>query len=147
MKQSILLNSFALLFTITCHAQSNSETLTFDDDITVTQATKFSISPPLRDILNGKTASDDDKQIKSGHQRFPRNEHVNNNSLPEGEDPVWQQNTGNRKTSSVKNLFDWEGLTGGNPPDPTGAAGPNHFVQAVNVVFGVFGKDGSVLKQ
>lgn len=29
------------------------------------------------------------------------------------------------------------------PPDPTGEAGPNHYVQAVNVVFSVYTKDGT----
>jgi hypothetical protein len=31
------------------------------------------------------------------------------------------------------------------PPDPTGAAGPNHYVQAVNVAFRVFDKNGTAL--
>jgi len=32
-----------------------------------------------------------------------------------------------------------------NPPDPNGAVGPNHYVQMINLVFGVYDKAGSLL--
>ena len=32
-----------------------------------------------------------------------------------------------------------------NPPDPNGAVGPNHFVEMINLVFGVFDKQGNLL--
>ena len=32
-----------------------------------------------------------------------------------------------------------------NPPDPNGAVGPNHFVEMVNLTFGVFDKTGNLL--
>ena len=32
-------------------------------------------------------------------------------------------------------------------PDPSGAAGPNHYVQAVNTSYRVFNKDGSAIPQ
>ncbi len=32
-----------------------------------------------------------------------------------------------------------------NPPDPVGAVGPNHYVEMINLVFGVFDKSGNVL--
>lgn len=146
MKRAALFNSLVVLFPIICVAQSNSKTLIVDNGITVSEATQFSLSPPLRDILNGEMAKDDRGEIKKGHQRFPRNAQVNQNSLPVGNDPVWQENNGNRKTASVQNLFDWEGLNGANPPDPTGAAGPNHYVQAVNSSFAVYDKKGVILK-
>ncbi len=37
------------------------------------------------------------------------------------------------------------GITGGNPPDPTGDVGPNHFVMAVNSAFSVYNKTGTQL--
>ena len=37
------------------------------------------------------------------------------------------------------------GIAGGNPPDPTGDVGPNHFVQAVNSSFSVWNKTGTQL--
>ncbi|HEY3123450.1 MAG TPA: hypothetical protein VGK70_05245 [Thermoanaerobaculia bacterium] len=32
-----------------------------------------------------------------------------------------------------------------NPPDPNGAVGPNHYVEIINLVFGVFDKTGNLL--
>jgi uncharacterized repeat protein (TIGR01451 family) len=37
------------------------------------------------------------------------------------------------------------GITGGNPPDPTGDVGPNHYVMAVNSSFSVYDKTGTQL--
>lgn len=32
-----------------------------------------------------------------------------------------------------------------NPPDPVGAVGPNHYVEMINLVFGIYSKTGAVL--
>ena len=32
-----------------------------------------------------------------------------------------------------------------NPPDPNGDVGPNHYVEMINVVFGIFDKQGNLL--
>jgi len=40
----------------------------------------------------------------------------------------------------------FEGIRGGNPPDPNGAVGPNHYIQIVNAsVFVIFDKQGNAL--
>lgn len=39
----------------------------------------------------------------------------------------------------------FSGLLAVAPPDPTGAAGPNHYFQWVNVVFGIFDKTGTLV--
>jgi hypothetical protein len=142
MNQRLHLNIIAFLCTITCAAQTTTGS---EGELKVSYPMEFSVSPPLRDILNGKT-SEEAREEKNEHARFPRNEQVNMNSLPVGEDPVWQKNDGSRKTNMISNLLDWEGLVGGTPPDPTGAAGPNHYVQAVNVSFAVYDKTGKILK-
>jgi hypothetical protein len=142
MNKGLYLNMLALLIATTGIAQTTPGS---GDDIQISYPTKFSISLPLRDILNEKTRPDDAGEIKE-RARFPRNEQLNPNSLPVGEDPVWQKNDGSRDVSTVQNLLDWEGLTGGTPPDPTGAAGPNHYLQAVNTSFAVYDKKGKLLK-
>ena len=41
-------------------------------------------------------------------------------------------------------IVDWQGQTGsGTPPDPSGAAGANYYVQAVNTSVRVWNKDGT----
>lgn len=142
MTKNLYASIFTLLFTITCFAQNSQDS---EGEINVSFPISFSVSAPLRDLLNEKNKPDDEDE-KQEHQRFPRNKEVNPASLPVGEDPVRQKNNGGRALASVSNLFDWEGLTGGTPPDPTGAAGPNHYVQAVNSSFAVYDKKGKVLK-
>ncbi|MES1224517.1 MAG: hypothetical protein ABUT20_53985, partial [Bacteroidota bacterium] len=142
MKKKYPLSFIALLFTMTGVAQTTTGA---GDELKVFYPLEFSVSPPLRDILNEKTRGDEE-EIEKERDRFPRNAQVNSNSLPVGEDPVWQKNDGSRKINTISNLLDWEGLTGGTPPDPTGAAGPNHYVQAVNTSFAVYDKTGKILK-
>lgn len=59
-------------------------------------------------------------------------------------DPVVQDHMGSRQMRAP--IVNFAGMSGsGVPPDPTGAAGPNHYVQAVNTSVRVFTKDGSVV--
>ena len=65
----------------------------------------------------------------------------NVNSLPLKEDPIAQKTMGSRQSQTL--LASWEGLSGlSYPPDPSGAAGPNHYVQAVNSSYQIFSKTG-----
>jgi hypothetical protein len=143
MTKGLYLNMIAMLFTIAAIAQTSGGS---GDELKVLFPVKFSVSPPLRDILNEKTKAGDADENTNEHARFPRNAQVNPNSLPAGDDPVWQKNDGSRSPNTVSNLLDWEGQIGATPPDPTGAAGPNHYVQAVNSSFIVYDKKGKILK-
>jgi Secretion system C-terminal sorting domain len=42
-------------------------------------------------------------------------------------------------------IVNFDGMNGAFPPDPTGAAGPNHYVQAVNSSYRVYSKTGTAL--
>ncbi len=61
---------------------------------------------------------------------------------------------GSQRAAQAAQLFDapaplpttsFLGTTGGNPPDPTGDVGPNHYVQMVNTRFTIYNKQGAVL--
>jgi hypothetical protein len=58
-------------------------------------------------------------------------------------DPVVQENFGT--VPSKAPIVNFDGLNGGLPPDPSGAAGPNHYVQAVNSSYRVYSKSGASL--
>lgn len=62
------------------------------------------------------------------------------NSLPQGGDPVRQTEYGQR--ASATSWVNVAGQGGGFPPDPSGAAGPNHYVQAVNTKWRVYNLEG-----
>ena len=69
-----------------------------------------------------------------------RPEAVNADALPIGEDPALQKEYGMYPEKAA--LVSWNGLGGGGPPDPSGAAGPNHYVQAINTKYKVWSKTG-----
>lgn len=59
-------------------------------------------------------------------------------------DPLVQSEMGSRQMRAP--IVNLAGLSGsGVPPDPSGAAGPNHYVQAVNTSVRVYEKDGSII--
>ena len=73
-----------------------------------------------------------------------RIEHVSSIPLPNGVDPAWQKTKGSGVLKSP--TLEWNGLTGANPPDPSGAVGPDHYMQMVNSQYRVFDKTGTILK-
>ena len=59
-------------------------------------------------------------------------------------DPLAQTTMGNKLLSPP--IANWQGTSGtASPPDPSGAAGPAHFVQAVNLRYIIYNKTGTVL--
>ena len=105
----------------------------------------FEITPKLSDIDPYIDPPVGDKDVYTVPNKMRRNKFVNEeNALPKGDDPVWQKQ-GNSHYNKAP-LQNWEGL--GNfafPPDPSGAAGPNHYVQMVNSTYAVYSKTGSLL--
>ena len=90
-----------------------------------------------------------DENVESEHhegeikENRKRPEAVNPNALPLGKDPILQESYGmNPIKAPIKN---WDGQAGAFPPDPSGAAGPNHYVQAVNTKYRVYDKNGTGL--
>ena len=70
---------------------------------------------------------------------------ANKDGLPIGIDPLLRRSRQNMRNSlGMLNNFQATNL-GGNPSDPTGAVGPNHYVMAYNFGFKIFDKNGNVL--
>ena len=96
---------------------------------------------PLRDL---PTLSEQD--LSAGERKLTRNiqvqrESVNPEALPKGEDPALQKSAASRL--SRQPLVSFAGQNGsGIPPDPTGSAGPNHYLQCVNTSCRPFTKTG-----
>ncbi|MEZ4857935.1 MAG: GEVED domain-containing protein [Flavobacteriaceae bacterium] len=88
-------------------------------------------------------------EIKIIENNLRTHEKVNPNAYPlNGKDPLRQMQVGGITTMPIEENFDGlaSGEAGGfTPPDPTGAAGPNHYINAVNVALKIFDKQGNVL--
>jgi hypothetical protein len=106
------------------------------------------VSRPLSDffvneeeVLNAQTVF---KESKDKEHRTPQTFQFTAEDGPEygNDESTIQKEQGNRSVFAP--LTNWAGQTGGGscPPDPSGAAGPNHYVQAVNATpFKVFNKN------
>ena len=109
--------------------------------ITYKPATSFFKTPPISEwgAANETKANTPEKEVKNNMRR---NKVVNPNALPKGVDPALQNASGSR--ASAQTNVNVVGLFGNAiPPDPTGAAGPNHYVQAINHSFRVYSKSGN----
>lgn len=135
----IVLSAFAFtgLF-----AQSTKD----DAKVEVIIPTSFHISKPVSELFEVNPA--DDEEIENRVESLDRLHRIPQKFLHQAEDgaeygndpATIQKSNGTRQMMAP--LTNWAGQSGGGcPPDPSGAAGPNHYVQAVNASpFKIFNK-------
>ena len=152
MKKLVTALSVSILFFI-CFAASTAEAQIqqVTPDIKVITATQFDVSPALRDIDPSEVMSiytppeGGEVPNKPTPVRF-----VTNRNL--GLDPALQQVMGQMPTSAPLANFNGLGnqqnadLTIGplSPPDPNIEVGNDYVVEMVNLVYGVYNKDGTL---
>jgi hypothetical protein len=109
------------------------------------QPDTFFITQPLRDLPIITDLFPDEVKEHAYNNNFRRHKFVNENALPEGNDPIWQDTKGEQFNKAP--IQNWEGINSnlGFPPDPSGAVGPDHYVQMVNSRIEVFDKVGNSL--
>ncbi|WP_339844559.1 GEVED domain-containing protein [uncultured Dokdonia sp.] len=75
------------------------------------------------------------------------NRKVNDQALPLGADPIAQFTTGQFMMLETEANFGGGNSSQSNftPPDPSGAVGPDHYVQGINSVINIFDKQGTLL--
>lgn len=93
--------------------------------------------------------ADQNAPAKDGpEKRRGANKHVPGKGLPIGNDPLVGKPGENILHQSREPLFVFEANTTNiTPSDPTGAAGPNHYVGGWNVGFRIFDKSGNPLTE
>jgi len=147
MKKTII--SFCLIFPALVFAQevektdiNNSLDIKWGTESHVIQCSNFIITPPLRDLMekdldenqnNGQVIGEQKDKRDLPVQTFVYNEE--NDGPIYGNDPtIIQDKHGDKITKNKVLLQNWFGQNSSafRPLDPTGAPGPNHFVQAIN---------------
>jgi hypothetical protein len=113
---------------------------------TIIEGTFIGKTVPLRDFptINENSVTDV-KDIIIVPNNLRANEKVNQNALPLGFDQTTQKNIGGITTRALEENFIGANNTNLTPPDPTGAAGPNHYVHSVNSIVKIFDKSGTLL--
>lgn len=140
--KKLLLTAMAFLSMQLLIAQ-NTETENISEVIVCTE---FHITKPLRDIVEQNPLNQDAdlKDKEESHDRVARIPYMatlNPDALPKGDDPAAQKKSGGKQLKGT--LQSWNGQSGsGYPPDPSGAAGTDHYVQAVNTAYRIYNKTG-----
>jgi hypothetical protein len=104
---------------------------------------------PLRDFPTVTAQQYKVNEITIISNNLRANEKVNNDAYPQnGIDPLRQREFGGVARQPIEENFDGlNGNEGGGftPPDPSGAAGPDHYLNAVNVAIKIFDKQGGLV--
>ncbi len=133
------------IFTNALFAQQVQQKET-DNSLQVVTCSEFSISKTIEELSQyygiSSDATKEESEIEVKNKRA-RGEDKNPNALPKGEDPARQKTSG--KGMTLTTIQNFAGQGGGTPPDPSGAAGPNHYVQAINTKYRVYNKTGGAL--
>jgi hypothetical protein len=143
MKKYFMFTAFAAA--LLCYpAQTQAQTI-IEGKTEVIYPTHFSLSKPLRELApvpeEEFNSTAQKPEMKDKKLRVPFAEKTNPLAEPQGEDPAMQKTMGTNSIGAP--LATWTAQNGnGTPPDPSGAAGPNHYVQAVNSYYKIYNKTG-----
>jgi len=115
--------------------------------VSVAEGTFLGETIPLRDFATVTPVEgtvDDFREIPNNLRNPGR---MNADALPQNGDPLIQTEGTFRAPQDLLQNFPGIDISEGqaNPPDPSGAVGPNHYVHAVNLVVKIFDKEGNVL--
>ena len=129
-----------------CFAGSEAQNINDDGKVEVVKCSEFNITKPLRDLINMNT-NNQDKDIKEKKEMLDKKfrraymTKINPDALPKSGDPASQKIMGTKELKAP--IAIWTGMPGdGYPPDPSGAAGPDHYIQAVNLSYKIYTKTG-----
>ena len=103
--------------------------------------------PSIADQERDGTIIYADNTPKEGHPKLRHgNKAVPGKGLPKGNDPLLGiQEAAERINTRTPDLIFTADISQATPSDPTGAAGPNHYVAAWNSSYRIFDKDGNAL--
>ncbi len=142
MKSKKLLVACALLFGIGLFAQEKFP----PNEVIV--GTFIGKTIPLRDFATQEAEPNRSiKEIEIVPNGTRYHEQVNKDALPNGINTNAQRSLGKVPSFALEQNFIGASSSesGAVPPDPTGAAGPNHYVHSVNSIVKIFDKTGNLL--
>ncbi len=97
-------------------------------------------------IANGTFIPGEDIEKEFNPKQWGKNVAVPGKGFPKGVDPLWEQQQKAPKTPGKAPILTFEAASAtATPTDPTGAVGPNHFVNSWNSSFRIWDKAGNPL--
>ncbi|RLD50284.1 MAG: hypothetical protein DRJ05_19810, partial [Bacteroidetes bacterium] len=113
----------------------------------VQTADNMVIVPSITDqIASGTFIPSQDINKEVNPKQMGANKPVPGKGLPYGNDPLWEKQALVTKVKGKEPIFTFEAASSNTTPtDPTGAVGPNHYVNAWNSSFRIWDKEGNPL--
>ncbi len=135
-----LLFSATIIVTAQQPAQKQKATL-------VTKASYMLKIPSIASQIKAGTFKEADNEAKEYNPKHrDANKAVPGKGLPKGNDPLWQEQLKASKIQGKEPILTFQAAAASaTPTDPTGAVGPNHFVNAWNSSFRIWDKEGNPL--
>ena len=132
------------LFTIGTIAQNGKS---LQKAILIQKAEFVKVIPSIASqIATGDFIPSDDINKEVNPKRVNANRPVPGKGLPVGNDPLWQKQLKATKIKGKEPILTFEAASANTTPtDPTGAVGPNHFINAWNSSFRIWDKEGNPL--
>ncbi len=97
-------------------------------------------------IASGKFIPADDRIREYNPKHWGANTAVPGKGLPKGNDPLWQKQAHTPLVQGRAPILSFDAASASaTPSDPTGAVGPNHFVNSWNSSFRIWDKSGNPL--
>lgn len=135
--KKVLNSVLLLLISVVAYSQN-----TTNSAVTFLPNSGFAISRPVYKLPALKEDDRDDSEKEKINPRRKSNPVTYNKTIQPVNDPVVQSTPGTKMMAAP--IVNWQGLTGNaSPPDPSGAAGPAHYVQAVNLRYNIYNKSGT----
>ncbi|MEI6822355.1 MAG: T9SS type A sorting domain-containing protein [Bacteroidota bacterium] len=137
---------FLVLFVFLAVTVLKAQNKVDDGKVEVIKCDEFHETKPLSELIKEHPEAvvkqtSERKESPDRDNRIPFSVKLNPNALPQGDDPACQKTPGYRQNKAP--IVQWEGQSGNSyPPDPTGVAGPNHYLQSVNTQYQIFTKTG-----
>ncbi|MBU2652220.1 MAG: hypothetical protein KKA81_14925, partial [Bacteroidetes bacterium] len=114
----------------------------------ISTAVYHDVIGPLRDFPvmtpEQMEAIKQDALVKRNKELKDRDYPFAETALPKGPDPAWQQEMGTvRAIDGIIQNFSGQSSFS-NPPDCNGTAGPDHYMQTINVTYTIYDKQGNL---
>nr|MBA3970898.1 T9SS type A sorting domain-containing protein [Bacteroidota bacterium] len=129
----------------------NAQVVAGDDKVAMIKLENFGVSKPLVELANSNPQEfeSEEKEISKDREKRQVQTFVysaDKDGAAYSTDPSSVQKDAGTRTP-LPPIANWQGQTGGGcPPDPSGAAGPNHYIQAVNATpVRIYNKTGTPL--
>jgi len=145
MKNLLLLFTFVISLAYS-HLQAQNTNETLHPTLIVTPEKVAEVPSIASQLATGqfKPAENIIKEVNA--KRRDANKAVPGKGLPNGPDPLRQQQSNVTKIKGKEPILTFEVVSANvTPTDPTGAVGPNHFVNAWNSAFRIWDKSGNPL--